>query len=230
MKKLMKVLLSVMTLVLLFPSAVLQAEEAPASVLSFSEEAPEEGESAWKVSLNLAQKTPFTNGKIRITYNPDQLTLKSDAEGKILSSSMNVVNDVLSGTKDEGEIVLVFASSSAIEETGSLLEMEFTLNSSVKNGDSIVLNAALEEFKNNKEPLELSSVEADYTVGEDEGTSQKPGGTTQKPGSDQNGTEKKDPTSGTSQDTAASMGLTPLLFTGTAFAAAGLFLLMKKEH
>lgn len=230
MKKLMKVLLSVMTLVLLFPSAVLQAEEAPASVLSFSEEAPDEGESAWKVSLNLAQKTPFTNGKVRITYNPDQLTLKSDAEGKILSSSMNVVNDVLSGTKDEGEIVLVFASSSAIEETGSLLEMEFTLNSSVKNGDSIVLNAALEEFKNNKESLELSSVEAEYSVGEEKGTSQKPGGSTQKPGSDQNGTDKKDPTSGTSQDTAASMGLTPLLFTGTAFGAAGLFLLMKKEH
>lgn len=230
MKKLMKVLLSVMTLVLLFPSAVLQAEEAPSPVLSFSEEAPKEGDSTWNVSLNLAQKTPFTNGKIRITYNPDQLTLKSDAEGKILSSSMNVVNDVLTGTKDEGEIVLVFASSSSIEETGSLLEMEFALSSSVRTGDSIVLNAALEEFKNNKDPLELSTVEAEYTVGEEKGTSQTPGDSTQKPGSDKPGSDKKDPTSGSSQNTAASMGLTPLLFTGTAFGAAGLFLLMKKEH
>lgn len=76
-----------------------------------------------------------TNGKFRITYDPQKLTLEEAAAGDGLADTMVQVNDPVTGNKQEGEIVFVFAAAQPISIDGTLLRMNFN-NKGMKEGET----------------------------------------------------------------------------------------------
>src|SRR5699024_11567126 len=61
----------------------------------------------------------LTNGKFRITYNPDQLKLAGHKDGNLGEKAMFVRNDCLEGNKKEGEIVVKIGRASCRERVRS---------------------------------------------------------------------------------------------------------------
>lgn len=106
------------------------------------------GESSWVVSVNIDGDQPYSNGKLRIAYDADKLTLKDDRVGGLLTNASTQINDVLHGNKQEGEVVFVFASANTLKTGGTLLNLTFGLKDSVKAGDELAVNVSAEEFKN----------------------------------------------------------------------------------
>lgn len=120
-----------------------------------------------KVSCVLENGKDITNGKLRFYYDSDKLTLTGTEAGDALTDAMTEVNDCLTGNKEEGEIVGVFASAQNISADGTLFTMQFDLKDGVKEGDEINF-----EIKNEKLAGDAGDVTAEvqtstYTVGKE---------------------------------------------------------------
>lgn len=87
-----------------------------------------------------------TNGKIRLKYDPDELVLQSTAAGDVLSDVLVQVNDSLTGNKEPGEIVFVFASAEPIKGNGNILDMEFKPGEKFQPETGAEIQVAVEEF------------------------------------------------------------------------------------
>ena len=70
-----------------------------------------ENSTDWKVTCAISGDAKITNGKIRVTYDGSKLKLVSAAAGSLISNALPSINDPLTGNKQEGEVVLVFASA-----------------------------------------------------------------------------------------------------------------------
>lgn len=164
MKKLLSLLL---ILILCLPA---QSAEAAADVtVSIKSDALQEGEENWKVSCEFTGSEKITNGKVRITYDSSQLKLVSAEAGEILKNISPSINDPIQGNKEEGEIVLAFASAMEFEIGGSALDMVFSLNDSVKNGDAVEIKAAVEELGSDSGEPGFTEESLTITVGSSEG-------------------------------------------------------------
>ncbi|WP_343084901.1 hypothetical protein [Blautia producta] len=87
-----------------------------------------------------------TNGKIRLKYDPDELVLQSTAAGDMLSDMLVQVNDPLTGNKEPGEIVFVFAGAEPIEGNGNILDMEFQPGEKFQPETGAEIQVSVEEF------------------------------------------------------------------------------------
>lgn len=82
-----------------------------------------ENSTDWKVTCAISGDAKITNGKIRVTYDGSKLKLVSAAAGSLISNALPSINDPLTGNKQEGEVVLVFASASEMDANGELLQV-----------------------------------------------------------------------------------------------------------
>lgn len=98
-----------------------------------------------------------TNGKIRIKYNPAELTLTKTTVGNALTNIMTEINDSITGNKEPGEIVIAFASAEAVEQKGSIIEMEFQQGSQFQSEKDIELELSVEEFSMDGTEISVSS-------------------------------------------------------------------------
>lgn len=125
-----------------------------------------QGDTQLEVSCQAASPETISNGKIRIKYDSSLLVLKENTAGKALESIMYQINDCLTGNKEEGEIVLAFASSTALFQEGSLLDMKFQVSDSLKSGDTIHMEAVVEELSQSQGENEVREIPLDIMVGE----------------------------------------------------------------
>ncbi len=125
-----------------------------------------ENSTDWKVTCVISGDAKITNGKVRVTYDGSKLKLVSSASGSLISNALPSINDPLSGNKQEGEVVLVFASSSEMDANGELLQLTFrAVSGQLKNGDAITVSAATEELADNTENISVTDVPLNVTVG-----------------------------------------------------------------
>lgn len=111
-----------------------------------------------------------TNGKFRITYDPQKLTLEETAAGDGLADTMVQINDPVTGNKQEGEIVFVFAAAQPVSIDGTLLKMNFN-NKGLKDGESTDIQISVEEFASESEDLIGKSESKKGTISIGDGTS-----------------------------------------------------------
>lgn len=125
-----------------------------------------ENSTDWKVTCVISGDAKITNGKVRVTYDGSKLKLASSASGSLISNALPSINDPLTGNKQEGEVVLVFASSSEMDANGELLQLTFqAVSGQLKNGDAITVSAATEELADNTENISVTDVPLNVTVG-----------------------------------------------------------------
>lgn len=107
------------------------------------------GKTLW-VNCNLERMDTVTNGKVRITYDGNKLKLLENQKGGALSNGMCEVNDCLTGNKEEGEIVLAFASSEELSAKGCLANMKFSVADAAADGEEVKLKIAVEKMAGEK--------------------------------------------------------------------------------
>ena len=120
-----------------------------------------------QTSCSVSGDLQATNGKFRITYNPQELVLKEASTGDALSSAMVQINDPINGNKSEGEIVFVFASAESINLNGSLLNLVFEKGSDFQKDTQAVIQVKVEELDNDGTALTAGTQEGMITI-EDE--------------------------------------------------------------
>ena len=118
-----------------------------------------------QVNCMMENGEDVTNGKLRVYYEAEKITLVSDETGEALSEGLLEVNDCLTGNKEEGEMVLAFASAQTVAADGSLLDMEFELKEGVKEGDKITFEVKAEKLAGDQGDHETSTPKIIYTVG-----------------------------------------------------------------
>lgn len=165
MKKLVSLVMAV--LLCLTGITAMAAQDATVTMRGAS---VSEGAKDWKVSCSIAGSGKITNGKVRITYDPQQLELQSDEIGAALSGATADINDSLEGgNKEPGEALLVFASASELDANGSLMDMVFALKDGVKNGDTIEIQVKVEELACNEEDINFTEEALSLEVGDENG-------------------------------------------------------------
>lgn len=99
-----------------------------------------------RVTLEGTQIGNVTNGKMRIYYKAEEAKLIQSKVGAVLSNGKSTyeINDV-TGTKPEGEAVLVFAASDDFSADGVFLDMTFALQGNTKAED-MFLSVTVEEL------------------------------------------------------------------------------------
>ena len=112
-----------------------------------------------QTSCSVSGDLQATNGKFRITYNPQELVLKEASTGDALSSAMVQINDPINGNKSEGEIVFVFASAESINLNGSLLNLVFEKGSDFQKDTQAVIQVKVEELDNDGTALTAGTQE-----------------------------------------------------------------------
>lgn len=128
-------------------------------------EAFSKGTKEWSVTCELNSSTPVTNGKVRITYDGSKLKLVSSEAGALLKGALPEINDPISGNKEEGEVVLVFASSGQIDAKGVLLNLKFQVMDAVSDGDEIQVSVKTEELISGSEGVETKDIPLAFAVG-----------------------------------------------------------------
>lgn len=98
------------------------------------------------LTCNAEQVGKLTNGKIRIRYDGEKMKLERSELGSVLKNFMCQINDPIQGTKNEGEILLVFASADEREANGNLLTMRFSLKEAALLKD-LKFSVNVEEMK-----------------------------------------------------------------------------------
>ena len=126
MKKHLSAILA-LVLVLSMNWCMVQAE-TPAKI-SLTAQSEENG--VLHVLCQAQSVSETTNGKIRILYDADVLKLENAAVGDAMQGFVCQINDSVQGTKEEGELVFVFASGTEQKLEGDLINLTF----SAKNGD-----------------------------------------------------------------------------------------------
>lgn len=114
----------------------------------------------------------LTNGKIRIRYAAEKLKLERSEQGDAVKGFMCQINDSISGTKPEGELVFVFASSDAKKADGCWLNLTLSMK------DDVALTAAdfsisVEELKNVENGISIIQPTVSETRYEEEKPEQK---------------------------------------------------------
>lgn len=180
----MKRLLSIMlTLMLCLTGFTVQAAED--ATVSITADGVAAGAKNWNVSCNISGSGKVTNGKVRITYDPDQLELQSDEVGEALNGATSDINDSLEGgNKEPGEVLLVFASASELDANGSMLNMVFNVSDNVKTGDALEIQVKVEELACNGEDINFTEQALNLTVGDTSGNGQSGSGQGSDAGSD----------------------------------------------
>ena len=116
------------------------------------------------VSCMLENGENVTNGKLRFHYDPEQLTLTETGNGTVMDGAMTVINDCLTGNREEGEIIVAFASANNISPDGSMVTMKFSVNESVQAGDQIPFEVSVEKLAGNNGDVNVQVTEFVYTV------------------------------------------------------------------
>ena len=173
-----KIISTMMMLVLCLLCVGNRAAAAGNAAVSITGTDPAAGTSSWKVTCEISGDTQVTNGKIRITYDSSQLKLVSASEGAFLQGTLPSINDPVNGTKEEGEILAVFASANAVAADGTVVDMEFALRDQVKEGDKIKISVSTEELMNNSDNVTVTDTPLTVTVGGQTGSSDSQTGTT----------------------------------------------------
>lgn len=168
-----------------------RASAAGNAEVSIKGEAPAPGASNWTVTCELDSDQAVTNGKIRITYDAAQLKLKDSQAGSLLNGAMTTINDPLTGNKEEGEVVLVFAASSEMGRQGTLLTLTFELNGAVAQGDTVAVAVKTEELMMDTDVITARDLSLSAAVG---GTATNVDNTTSQTESEsQKGSESQEP-------------------------------------
>jgi len=128
-------------------------------------EAFSKGTKEWSVTCEMNSSVPVTNGKVRITYDGSRLKLISSEAGALLKGALPEINDPVSGNKEEGEVVLVFASTGQIDAKGVLLNLKFQVMDTVSDGDEIQVSVKTEELINGGGSVETKDVPLAFAVG-----------------------------------------------------------------
>lgn len=122
-----------------------------------------------QTSCSVSGDLQATNGKFRITYNPQELVLKEASTGDALSGAMVQINDPINGNKSEGEIVFVFASAESINLNGSLLNLVFEKGSDFQEDTQAVIQVKVEELDNDGTALTAGTQEGMITIEDEKG-------------------------------------------------------------
>ena len=115
-----------------------------------------------KVTCEAENLKGFTNGKVRIRYDAEQMTLVKSEPGLALTGFSCEINDCVQGTKAEGEIVVVFASATAKVAAGSLVDLTFEKAEGVKLED-LWLSLTAEELQNDGTPVDVKVAQTQYS-------------------------------------------------------------------
>lgn len=172
MKRSIKSVIGLFSMMLVTQSVWVHAAETPKIFMEVADY--HAGERSLDVSCKMENGDNVTNGKLRIFYDAEKLTLTPSEAGDALSGTMLEVNDCLTGNKPEGEMVVAFASAESIPSDGSLLDMGFKLKDGVKEGDEITFQVKAEKLSGDNGDLEKETPEIVYTVGKEQ--AEKPGG------------------------------------------------------
>ncbi len=122
-----------------------------------------------QTSCSVSGDLQATNGKFRITYNPQELVLKEASAGDALSGAMVQINDPINGNKSEGEIVFVFASAESINLNGSLLNLVFEKGSDFQKDTQAVIQVKVEELDNDGTALTTGTQDGTITIEDENG-------------------------------------------------------------
>ena len=108
-----------------------------------------------RVTLEGTQIGNVTNGKMRVYYKAEEAKLIESKAGAVLSNGKSTyeINDV-TGTKPEGEAVLVFAASDDFSADGVFLDMTFALQGNTKPED-LFLSVTVEEMALNGQDISV---------------------------------------------------------------------------
>lgn len=87
----------------------------------------------------------FTNGKLRIRYDASQVKLLETEKGELLDGFVTAVNDPVTGNRQEGEVILAFASEESAVGNGTLLTLHFEKAESA-NGKPMDVAIQVEEL------------------------------------------------------------------------------------
>lgn len=121
-----------------------------------------------RVTLEGTQIGNVTNGKMRVYYKAEEAKLIESKAGAVLINGKSTyeINDV-TGTKPEGEAVLVFAASDDFSADGAFLDMTFALQGNTKPED-LFLSVTVEEMALNGQDLsvKVGNIQVD---GQDQG-------------------------------------------------------------
>ena len=159
----------VLCAMMLFAAAILCLHQnvfaAEGATVTVNGDTLQAGSDAWKVTLDISGDTKITNGKIRVTYDSSQLKLVSTEAGSMMNGVLTDINDPVSGNKSEGEAVFVFASSTELDTNGTLFEMTFQVQDSVKDGDSVTVSAKTGDNTNVLRPLIIAVIALIVLIG-----------------------------------------------------------------
>lgn len=163
MKKGMIAAVGLLSLMLIPRPVSIHAAENPKVFMEIQDYKKED--KSLQVSCMMENGDDVTNGKLRVFYEAEKITLVSSESGEALSGGMVEVNDCLTGNKEEGEMVLAFASAQAVAADGSLLDIAFELKDDVKEGDKITFQIEAEKLAGDRGNHEASTPKIIYTVG-----------------------------------------------------------------
>ncbi|HIU77557.1 MAG TPA: hypothetical protein IAC62_16835 [Candidatus Pelethocola excrementipullorum] len=159
-----KILAAVLTISALSVMQITAVSAAPGMTISVQEVKIKSGETKAEATLSASGSDTVTNGKIRIKYDPQKITLKSAEVGEALKETMTQVNEPLTGNKPEGEIVLVFASAEPVSLKGAMLDMEFQTGSGFDETSGAEIEVAVEELGRDGADLECTAVNGSIIV------------------------------------------------------------------
>lgn len=159
------VMSTLLTAALAFEPAVMIRAAEPAQ-LYMQAQAYDEKENTQKISCMIENGENITNGKLRIYYDAEKAELTQTAAGEALKDAMTEINDCLTGNKEPGELVEVFASAQNISPQGSLLDLEIQMKDGVKKGEEIVFEIQAEKLAGDNGDVEAVVAETVYVVGE----------------------------------------------------------------
>lgn len=138
---------------------------ADSTVIYLQTKMPEEqGDVVVQATCEAQNAGKLTNGKIRIKYDADKLKLERSEVGKALEGFMCQINDCIQGTKEEGEVVLAFASSEEREVNGSMIQFTFSMKKDTVL-DSTALTVTVEELKRGTETVDSQVLETKIQQG-----------------------------------------------------------------
>lgn len=125
------------------PTVIYMKTEVPTKPESVIVQAACEAQNAGKL----------TNGKLRIKYDTEKLKLEKSQVGAALEGFACEINDCIQGNKEEGEVVLAFASSEAKEVDGSMILLTFSMKEGTEL-DSTALTVTVEELMQGKNSID----------------------------------------------------------------------------
>lgn len=98
-------------------------------------------------------ETEITNGRIAVTYNEKELTLVTVTNGnKFDVEDVNQKEEAKDGMKT---VYFAFASAKAVKDEGNVLNLEFSVDPSMK-GKDVTITTEVEELNNGEKIIEMS--------------------------------------------------------------------------